>query len=217
MLTGDGFRRVEFEGLVDLKTPTFSIRGHAEGLEISPELRNSLPNPLADKFLTLGDLRGQGNLRLGDFRGQGDLRFDFHYDPAAAVPLKYDVSARLIRGRIDNALLPHALTDIRATIHVDNGGYTIDDLAARSGQATLRMACRASGFEPNSPLALTAEVRQLDLDRALVNILPPACAGAMVQVSPGRRVGRRRAAFLRRPDVAAGNRRPLSERIVDPP
>jgi hypothetical protein len=56
---------------------------------------------------------------------------------------------------------------------VDNGGYTIEDFAARSAQASLRMACRASGFGPTSPLALSAEVRQLDLDRALQNILPP--------------------------------------------
>ncbi len=175
MLAGDGFRRVEFEGLLDLQTPTFSIRGHADGLEISPELRDSLPNPLATKLLALGDLRGQGDLRLGDLRGQGDLRFELNYDPAATVPLKYDIAGRLARGRIDNALLPHALTDIRAALHVDNGGYTIDDFVAHSGQATLRMACCGSGFERTSPLGLTAEVRQLDLDRALQNILPP-CA-----------------------------------------
>ena len=36
--TGDGFRGLEFEGLVDLRTPAFSIRGHIETLEISPEL-----------------------------------------------------------------------------------------------------------------------------------------------------------------------------------
>ncbi len=184
MLTGDGFRRLEFEGLVDLKTPSFSVRGHAEGLEISPELRNSLPNPLADKLTTLGDLRGQGNLRLSDFRGQGDLRFDFRYDPAAALPLKYDISARFIRGRIDNALLPHALTDIRAAIHVDNSGYAIDDFVARSAQASLRMSCRASGFEPNSPLVVSAEVRQLDLDRAVQNILPPALQGQWYKYLP---------------------------------
>jgi hypothetical protein len=173
MLAGDSFRRVEFEGLVDLQAPNFSIRGHAEGLEISPELRDSLPNPLAAKLLTLGDLRGQGDLRLGELRGQGDLRFDLHYDPTAVLPLKYDISARLVRGRIDNALLPHALTDIRASLHVDNAGYTIDDFMARSAQASLRMTCRASGFEPTSPLVLSAEVRQLDLDRALQNVLPP--------------------------------------------
>ena len=174
MLTGDGFRRVEFEGLVDLQTPNISIRGHADGLEISPELRNSLPNPLADQFLTLGDLRGQGNLRLGDLRGQGDLRFDLHYDQAAKLPLKYDILARLVRGRIDNALLPHALTDIHATLHVDNGGYQIDDFVARSAQASVRMSCRASGFEANSPLTIAGEVHQLELDRAVQNILPPA-------------------------------------------
>jgi hypothetical protein len=173
VLAGDGFRRVEFEGLVDFQRPNFSVRGHAEGLEISPELRDSLPNPLAAKVLSLGDLRGQGDLRLGDLRGQGDLRFDIHYDSAATVSLKYDIWARLVHGRIDNALLPHALTDIRAALHVDNAGYSIDEFTARSAQASLRMTCRASGFEPTSPLALSAEVRQLDLDRALQNILPP--------------------------------------------
>ena len=45
---------------------------------------------------------------------------------------------------------------------------------ARSGQATLRMNCRRTGFASDSPLRLTAEVRQLDLDRALMNILPPS-------------------------------------------
>ena len=34
------------------------------------------------------------------------------------------------------------------------------------------MSCRRSGFEPTSPLALSAEVRQLELDRALLDILP---------------------------------------------
>ena len=105
-------------------------------------------------------------------RGQSDLRFEVHYDPTAATPLKYDVQGRLARGRIDDGRLPHAWTDIRATVHINNSGYTIDDLAARSGQGTVHLACRASGFEPNSPVWLKAEVRQLDLDRALLNILP---------------------------------------------
>jgi hypothetical protein len=109
-----------------------------------------------------------------DLRGQGDLRFEVGYDPTAATPLKYDVWGRLTRGRIDDGRLPHALTDMRATLHVDNGGYTIDDLAARSGQGSLRLSCRTSGFEPNSPLWLKVELRQLDLDRALLNILPRA-------------------------------------------
>lgn len=161
MLVADGLRRVEFKGLVDLKAATCSISGQVEGLEISPELRDSLPNPLGAKLLALGAVRGQG-----------DLRFDLSYDPTAVLPLKYDISGRLVRGRLDDSRLPHALTDIRATVRVNNGGWIIDDLAAHSGQGVLRMSCRQTGFVPTSPLSLTAEVRQLDLDRALLSILP---------------------------------------------
>lgn len=161
MLVADGLRRVEFKGLVDPHAATFSISGQVEGMEISPELRDSLPNPLGEKLLALGAVRGQG-----------DLRFAVSYDPTAVLPLKYDVAGRLVRGRLDDSRLPHALTDIRATARVNNGGWIIDDLAARSGQGVLRLTCRQTGFEPTSPLSLTAEVRQLDLDRALLSILP---------------------------------------------
>jgi hypothetical protein len=161
MFSGDGFRRVEIEGWVDLQRPACSIRGRAEALELSPELRDSLPNPLGEKLRVLPDLRGQI-----------DLRFELNYDPAATPPLKYDLSGRLNHGRIDDPRLPHALSEIRATVHVDNSGYTIDDAVGRSGQATLRLGCRGSGFEPGSPLRLTAELRQFDLDRAVLDVLP---------------------------------------------
>ena len=56
---------------------------------------------------------------------------------------------------------------------MDNAGYAIDDFVARSAQASVRMACRASGFEVNSPCWISGGVRQLELDRAVLNILPP--------------------------------------------
>ena len=161
MFTGDHFRRVEFQGLVDMATPTWSISGNIDGLEFSPELRESLPDPLCSKLLAIGALRGQG-----------DLSFKVGYDPATAPTVQFELAGRLARGRLDDARLPHPLTEIRATVHVNNGGYAIDDLVARSSQATLRMSCRRAGFDAASPLTLTAEVRQLELDRPLLDILP---------------------------------------------
>jgi hypothetical protein len=161
MFSGDGFRNVEVEGLVDLQKPGFSIRGQAEAVEISPELHNSLPGPLGAKLSGLPGLRGQAN-----------VRFTLSYDPAANVPLQYDVTGRFFRGRIDDARLPHAISDIRAAVHIDNGGFAIDDFSARSGQASLRMTLRRSGFAPDSPMSLAAELRQFDLDRALLDCLP---------------------------------------------
>jgi hypothetical protein len=160
MFSGDGFRRVEVEGSVDPHAATFSIRGQAEAIDFSPELRDSLPGSLTAKIPTL------------ELRGQGDMRFEVSHDPAAAEPWKFDLIGRLSRGRIDDARLPQPLTEIRAAIHLNNEGFSIDDLSARSGQGTLRMTCRRSGFESNSPLSLTAEVRRLTLDRALNNVLP---------------------------------------------
>ncbi len=177
MVAGDGFRRVTFEGWVDFLAPACSIRGQAEGVNVSPELRDRLPGQLPEGLLALGNLRGEG-----------DLRFALSYDPAAERPLKYDVSGWLVRGRIDDPRMPHALTEIRASVHVDNGGVTIDDLTARIGQATLRMSCRRSGFEANAPLRLTAEVRQLELDRALLKILPQSLQDQWYKFLPAGRI-----------------------------
>ena len=162
MFAGDGFRRVAVEGWVDFQAAACSVRGQIEGLDVSPDLRNSLPDPLAEKLLPLGNLRGQMN-----------LRFKLDYDPDAPSPLQYDISGQLERGRIDDPRLPEALTDIRAAVHVDGGGYAIENFAGRSGQATVRMSCRRSGFASNSPLWLSAELRQFDLDQALLDVLPP--------------------------------------------
>ncbi len=164
MFAGDGFRRVEVEGSFDLGARVFSIHGRAQGVEISPELREALPEELSKKLLSLGEF---------ELRGQADLGFEVRYDPAAVLPLRFNVSGQLVRGRIDTPRLPHAMTEIRAAVQVDNGGLSIDDLTARIGQGGLRMSYRQSGFEPVGPRLVTAELRQLELDRGLWDILPP--------------------------------------------
>lgn len=163
ILAGDGIRRIEVEGMVNWNTPAYGIRGRAETLELSPELRDALPDFFSSRLQ-----------RLGDLRGQGDFGFQVDYDAKAQVPLRFHIAGNLSRGRIDDPRLPRSLTDIRAAVRVDNDGYAIDNLTARSGQASLRLSCRRSGLEETSPLSLNAEVRQLELDRALLAILPPS-------------------------------------------
>jgi hypothetical protein len=160
MFSGDGFRRVEVEGWVDPHARTLAIHGQAEAIDFSPELRDSLPGTWTT------------SLPAVEMRGRGDLRFDVRYDPAAAMPCTFDVVGRLIRGRIDDARIPQPLTEIRATVHANNSGFSVSDLSARSGQGTVRLACRRAGYTSKSPMSLTAELRRLTLDRALNNVLP---------------------------------------------
>jgi hypothetical protein len=172
-LAGDGLRRVEFEGWLDVQSLACSICGKADGVEISSELRDSLPEPLATRLAPLGDLRGQV-----------ELGFQVDYDHAAETPWRFDVTGRLARGRIDDRRLPQALSDISAKFRLNNGGYAIDELTARSGQATLRLSCSGSGLDSTSPLTLTAEVRRLELDPALMCVLPPAMQERWRHYSP---------------------------------
>ncbi|MEN6558152.1 MAG: AsmA-like C-terminal region-containing protein [Thermoguttaceae bacterium] len=159
--SGDGFRRVEVKGSVDLQAGSYVLNGRAEAIDVSPELRDSLPGCWTEKLRRLPDVRGQAN-----------FQFEIGYDPKAATPFRFATTTRLTRGQVTDPRLPRILTDVRATLHVDNAGYLIEDFSARSGEATLRMALRSEGFESNSPMRLAAEIRQFELDRALLDVLP---------------------------------------------
>ncbi len=160
MLSSANIRRVEFHGTIDANSSGFSLSGEVEGLQISPELDESLPGPIADKLAAL--------------RAEGQMNFSLAYDSKAEVPLRFQVAGQLTGGWIDDQRLPlpHPLTDIQIKFTADNGGVVIDKLTARCNQATLKMSLRHSGFGANNPMWLHAEVKQLELDRQLLGVLP---------------------------------------------
>jgi len=163
-LGGDHLRRIELSGRVDPESSTWAVAGSIEGLEIAPELRDSLPGPLAGRLAVLGELRGHAA-----------VEFQVSYDARQASPLCFAFSGRLTRGRIDDPRLPYPLTDLQARFRIHDGGARIDDFTGRSGQATLRLSFTQSGLEwGKSPFKLTAEIRRLELDRALRDSLPVA-------------------------------------------
>ncbi len=157
--SGDHLRRVAVEGKIDPHQLSYALDGSIEGLEISPELRDALPSELAAKLGVLGALRG-------------DVTLDFHVsgDSAGGVPPQFDVSGRLTRGRLNDPRLPYPVTDMRAAVSLANDGFQIEHLFARSGQSTIRLSCRRAGYEATSPLSLEAEVRNLEINRALLEI-----------------------------------------------
>jgi hypothetical protein len=159
--TGDYFRQVIFDGEIDIDRPAVQIAGKIDGMEISPEMRNMLP-----------DVQGCNLSLLGSLRGETEAHFQVSYDPAVQQRWNFDVTGQLAHGRIDDPRLPHPLTEIQATVHVDNAGFSIRDLKARSNQATLALAC-SGGLTASAPLDLEGDVRQLPLDGQLLGILPP--------------------------------------------
>ena len=111
---------------------------------------------------------------LGELRGQGELNFMLGYDPAATPAMQFDLGGRLLRGRWDDPRLPHPLTEVSATVHANNAGFFVNDFTAHCNQATLQIkSCSGRGFDLTGPFMLSGNVSQLDLDRPLLDILPP--------------------------------------------
>ena len=205
MFACDYFRRVEFHGSVDPQSGACTLStARRRGLDISPELRDALPEPLCSKMHAWGELRAEG-------------KFDFQiaYDPARPTPFEFRIDGSIVRGQINDPRLPHPLTDVQANFRADNSGFIIDDLKAKCGQASIRIFdCQCAGYEPDSPKSLKAEVRQLELDPELFAVLPAALAGAVGNLSAAGQNRRRREARLRRRNVAARRHAPQHERLL---
>ena len=67
------FHQMSIEGLISPDAEPWSLAGTINGLAISPELREALPEVLSERLAKLGSLRGQAT-----------LGFRVGYDPAAA-------------------------------------------------------------------------------------------------------------------------------------
>ncbi len=160
-MDGDHFQRVEFSGRLEPDSKGGDITGVLTGLDMSPELRDSLPAGLGQKLAPLAPLRGQ--MRIG---------FHLHDDPAAAVPLAYQVNGQLTGGRFDDPRLPYPLTDLKADFHADNTGITVDRLNARAGSATLQLAAQMHGCQPGSPMSIQAKAEHLQIGRQWDTVIP---------------------------------------------
>ncbi|HYW78845.1 MAG TPA: hypothetical protein VE890_04675 [Thermoguttaceae bacterium] len=163
-LTADYLSHVEIEGWIDSQTGRWSVGGRVDGLDVSPEMRDSLPEPMSAQLAA-----------MGNFRGHVDLDFRLTYDQAAPMPLAFQVKGGLSGGRLtDDVRLPHPLTDMRANFVVTNDGFGVTQLVANIGQATLRVyELHGTGFDMDGRLGLRAGIRRLELDPQLRESLPP--------------------------------------------
>jgi hypothetical protein len=165
-LAGDMLRQVEVSGTVDLNATDpskskWTLAGTADGLELSPDLHRTLPEPWATRLIALRPLRGQAR-----------VEFHVEYDPDKSTPLRFRYTGQLSRGRLEDPRLPRPLTDMRGLAVGTEEGITVERLVARCGRATLQLSGRRSGYEERSPVTLKGEIRELELDQELMESLP---------------------------------------------
>ena len=174
----DHVRRVTVSGLIEPDRAEWSLGGIVEGLNFSPRLLESLPSELAAKLAPLKPLRGQA-----------DFNFQLTRNPAAEPPSRFRFEGNLTQGRVDDGRLPTPLTDLHASFRVDNEGVSIDDLFAYGGPSTLQVrTLRLGGFDLTGPVLLDAVIRDLELNRSLMNLLPDALRDQWPKYFPSGRI-----------------------------
>ena len=160
-VSGDYFRRVVVTGVVDPHRPGFSLTGSVEGLEICPALRDALPGAVAEKLGMLGALRGEARrevprrLRSGGGDAPGIQR---QRPPGPRPAGRSPPSPSLDRHQRHRAAQQPGLR-----------GRGPD---GRSNQATLRLSAHGKSLGLEQPLQVEARIRQLELDRPLLDALP---------------------------------------------
>ena len=158
-LTGDHLGRVEIEGQGHPDRLDWQVCGKIHDLEISPELRKSLPTPLAEQLATLPGFRGH-------------VRFDFNARGDAKVGCRFGITGQITEGRFDDVRLPYPWTNVRANIRADNQGLLIENLFAQGNRSTLWVSMARHTFGRDIPDYIKAKVTQFTLDQRLRAFLP---------------------------------------------
>ncbi len=153
-LAADQIQRVELAATFDKDHGRWSMSGTVDGLEISAELRDSLPEAVAMRMEPLGTLRGRA-----------DFSFKLSGDDSERSP-RFEIHGTLAGGRLEDARLPYPLADIQANVHCDNAGLQIHELTARHGPTMWHVAqFDRRGYDSQSPFVVRASGKQVRLDR----------------------------------------------------
>ncbi|HEY2412200.1 MAG TPA: AsmA-like C-terminal region-containing protein [Pirellulaceae bacterium] len=181
-LTGDHVERVEIDGLLDPLTSRWELRGSVEGLEFSPRMTAALPRELATAVASLSSIRGR------TYFGFHASRAAHEFTDAALPPVQFVVNGKISEGRIDDARFPEPLTEVEATLRLDNRGLSIGNLSARCGASQVELTAPLIGLSPGDPLDVELAIRDLSLETLSPALLPPAAQDLWRRFSPRGRV-----------------------------
>lgn len=166
--SADHCRRLHFLGTLDPSKNEWDVGGTVEDLRISPELISNLPI----RPPTAGEAENLAASAV--FHGRCELDFRIQNDPKGFRLCIFQAAGRIAEGRLHHPRLPRALNDIEAAFVLGNAGFSITHLTARTGQTTVRLNCKGTGFNEKSSVSLSGEVRDLELDSELYDCLPDA-------------------------------------------
>ncbi|MEO8494374.1 MAG: AsmA-like C-terminal region-containing protein [Planctomycetota bacterium] len=167
----DRLRRVTLQGQVNPARDEWDVQGEVEGLDVSSQTINALPDDIAAQLAPLRVATGTTNLSFSYVR-QG-----------ATGKTSYSLVGKFI-GRIEDPRLPQALMRVDLPFDLTNEGLKIQDATAQAGHATLQLSASLASLSSGSPFAFRLKAQQVTLSEQLAKPLTGKFREAWDKFSP---------------------------------
>jgi len=152
-------RKLSFQGQLGTNDGTLDVTVIVAGLEVSSEMVATLPGVPANAMAGT-EMSGRADAAVRIIRA------------GAAAPLLWSANVSFDRGRINHAMLPEPLTEMRISATATPERLTIKRLDAKYGSAKIAVAAERVGWSQTAPVAIAANVVGLELDDRLPAQMP---------------------------------------------
>ncbi|MBC8350954.1 MAG: hypothetical protein H8E66_03150 [Planctomycetes bacterium] len=169
----DHLRRVTLRGQVNPPLDEWNLDGDVEGLDLSPQIIDALPDDISTQ---LADLRV----------ATGSTAFSYSFEKQGAdATANYSLVGDFV-GRIEDPRLPQPLMNVQLPFVLTNHGIKVQDAVAQAGPgpAKLQLSASLASLSLNSPFALRLKAQQVTLDEKLAQPLSGKFRDAWNKFSP---------------------------------
>jgi len=167
----DHLRRVTLFGQVNPTRHEWNLQGNVEGLDLSAQTINALPDDVATQ--------------LARFRvATGNTDFSFSYvKQGTNAKTHYTLVGEFV-GRIEDPRLPQPLMRVQLPFELTDEGLKIQDARAKAGSADLQLSASLTGLSSGSPFAFRLKAQQVTLTEQLAKPLTGKLREAWDKFSP---------------------------------
>ncbi len=167
----DHLRRVTLFGEVNPTRNEWNLQGNVEGLDLSAQTINALPDDIATQL---------ARLRVAT----GNTDFSFSYAKQGTNARTHYTLIGEFTGRIEDPQLPQALMRVQLPFEFTDEGLKIQDATAQAGPAKLQLSASLTSLSAGSPFAFRLKAQQVMLTEQLAKPLTGRFRDAWDKFSP---------------------------------
>lgn len=172
-MSADFASQIQLTGKIRHDATRWDLDGRVADFEFSPRLTERLPTDIRQMIAPLAGLQANGTLefKIGSPREPGgDIRFS--------------VSGNVVDGQLQDPRWSTPFTALRAEFSGDNGHFELHQLSVRNGATTIFVAGNQQGWGAEAPRSGRLRLRDLTVDRELLEALPERFKSLVPKFSP---------------------------------